>query len=135
MTCRPASVAALAVVLAVLAAGCAGSDTGAEATPGATVTAGPTSSIAPPTEPHGDVGSLSDAAEVAAGALAGASSAACDVSRRVLETASEMYLMLNGAPPPNQLALVEEGLIERVSTLLEVTADGAVVPAPASPCP
>ena len=82
----------------------------------------------------GDAGSIGDAVEVAAGAPAAASGVACDVTRRMLETASDVYLTINAAPAPNQLALAESGLIDELSAWFEVTADGAVVPAPGSPC-
>ena len=121
-----------AVALVTLAAACGGSDSRSDGTrvpdAGGGVAAA-TTATAP-----SDVGTFGDAVEVAAGAPAAAGGVACDVTRRMLETASEVYLTINAAPPPDQLALVDSGMIEELSAWFEVTADGAVVPAPGRPC-
>jgi hypothetical protein len=74
------------------------------------------------------------AVEVAVDGLAGADAAACDLERRVLADASELYLALNGSLPPTLDALVEAQFVSEPSALFEINADGAIVPAPGSPC-
>jgi hypothetical protein len=80
------------------------------------------------------IGSIGDAVEVAVGALAGADAAACDLDRRALEDASELYLVLNGSLPPTQSALVEAQILREPSARFEITAEGVIVPGPGSPC-
>lgn len=79
-------------------------------------------------------GGIGGAVEVAVGALQGADVAACDIDHRTLEDASELYLALNGSLPPDQNALVEAQILREVSPRFEITAEGAIVPAPGSPC-
>ena len=50
------------------------------------------------------------------------------------KTLSELYLALNGSLPPNQDALVEAQILRELSPRFEITAEGAIVPAPGSPC-
>jgi hypothetical protein len=108
---------AVVLSLVALAAACGGGETGR-----------PAASTTP-------VGDLGDAVEVAAGAPAAAGGAACEATRQVLETATEAYVLLESAPPANQAALVEAGLVAELSPWFEVRADGSVVAAPGSPCP
>lgn len=84
--------------------------------------------------PDGKVGSIGDAIEVAAGAPAKADAAACDVDRQTLESAAEIYLTLNGTPPPSQQALVDAALLRELSPRFEITPEGVIVPVPGSPC-
>ena len=77
---------------------------------------------------------IGDAVEVAVGALAGADAAACDLDRRALEDASELYLVLDGSLPPTQSALVEAQILREPSARFEITAEGVIVPGPGSPC-
>ena len=86
------------------------------------------------TDPPARVGGIGDAVEVAVGALEGADAAACELDHRTLADASELYLALNGSLPANLDALVEAQLLTEPSALFEITADGAIVPAPGSPC-
>ncbi|TFH15225.1 MAG: hypothetical protein E4H05_08525 [Acidimicrobiales bacterium] len=79
-------------------------------------------------------GGIAGAVQVAVGALQGADDAACELDHRALEGASELYLALNGSLPPNQDALVEAQILRELSPRFEITAEGAIVPAPGSPC-
>lgn len=85
-------------------------------------------------DPPAGLGGIGDAVQVAVGALAGADTAACDLDRRMLEDASELYLALNGSLPATQQALVEAQILTEPSARFEITADGVIVPAPGSPC-
>jgi hypothetical protein len=90
---------------------------------------------APAPAPPGDgVGSLGDAVEVAAGAPGQATDAACPIDRQTIETALEAYEILNGALPTSQQDLLDAQLIRELSVRYEITAEGAIVPAPGSPC-
>ena len=91
------------------------------------------SSAATAAAPSG-AGGIAGAVEVAVEALQGADGAACDADLRTLETAAEVYLTLNGSPPPSQDALVEARMLVEPSTLFEITAEGTIVAAPGSPC-
>ena len=86
------------------------------------------------TDPPAQVGSIGDAVQVAVGALDGADTAACDLDRRALADASELYLALNGSLPATQDALIEAQILTEPSVRFEITADGTIVPAPGSPC-
>jgi hypothetical protein len=77
---------------------------------------------------------LGGAVQVAVEGLAGADAAACDLDHRMLEDASQLYLALNGSLPATQQALVEAQILTEPSARFEITADGAIVPAPGSPC-
>lgn len=84
--------------------------------------------------PTGGGGGIAGAVQVAVGALQGADAVACDADLRALEDASELYLALNGSLPPTQDALVEAQILSERSTRFEITAEGAIVPAPGGPC-
>lgn len=75
------------------------------------------------------------AIEVIAGAPDAADAAACGASREALELTVETYVALNGEPPSSQTDLVDAQLIREASPLFEIGTDGALVPAPGSPCP
>jgi hypothetical protein len=129
-----------ALVLATVAtfAGCASSDdTGPDtADDGAAATVdGDVVAVGPAPVPGDAVGSLGDAVEVAAGAPGQAADAACTIDRQTLESAVETYELLNGSRPTSEQELVDAQMIREPSERFEITADGVVVPAPASPCP
>ena len=134
MTQRRFAALVLAAV-ATLAACESSADTGAgsEAVDGDVVAVG----AAPAPSPgDGDgVGSLADAMEVAAGAPGQAAEAACTIDRQTLETAVEAYELLNGSLPANQQELLDAQMIREPSERFDVTAEGAVIPVPGSPCP
>jgi hypothetical protein len=130
--------AALVLVVASLAA-CGSSsdgDTGSESATidGDVVAVG--EAPMPATAPtSGDaVGDLGDAVEVAAGAPGEADTAACTIDRQTLESAVETYELLNGSLPTTQQELLDAQFIRELSVRYDVTAEGAVVPAPGSPC-
>jgi hypothetical protein len=97
--------------------------------PAASAVVAPSSSA-----PAGQVGSIGDAVEVAAGAPAQANDAACVADRQTLEAAAEMYFTLNGVEPASQNDLLDAGLIKEPSPRFEIAPDGLLVPAPGSPC-
>lgn len=84
--------------------------------------------------PRDAAGSLGDAVAVAAAAPGEASDAACTIDRQTLDSAVEAYELLNGALPTSQQDLLDAQLIREPSVRFEVTADGAVMASPASPC-
>jgi hypothetical protein len=84
--------------------------------------------------PADAVGSLGDAVAVAAAAPGQASDAACTIDRQTLESAVEAYELLNGALPTSQQELLDTQMIREPSVRFEVSADGAVISSPGSPC-
>ncbi len=84
--------------------------------------------------PGDGVGSIGDAIEVAAGALGDADDAACTIDLQTLESAVEVYEVLNGALPTSQQELLDAQMIREPSVRFEVSAEGVIVPAPGSPC-
>jgi hypothetical protein len=84
--------------------------------------------------PAGGAGSLGDAVAVAAAAPGQASDTACTMDRQMLESAVEAYELLNGALPTNQQELLDAQMIREPSVRFEVSADGAVIASPGSPC-
>ena len=89
---------------------------------------------APAPAPGDGVGSIGDAIEVAAGAPGEASAAACTIDRQTLDTAVETYELLNGAMPTSQQELLDAQMIREMSVRYDISPEGAVVPAPGSPC-
>ncbi len=87
-----------------------------------------------PVAPGDGVGSIGDAVEVAAGAPGEAGDVACDVDRQTLQTAVETYELLNGALATSQAELVEAQMIREPSVRFDIDPQGAIVPAPGSPC-
>jgi hypothetical protein len=81
-----------------------------------------------------EAGGLGGAVEAAAGALGDADVAACSIDHQTIQTAVEAYELLNGALPTSQQELVEAQLMRELSVRFEIGPDGAVVPAPGSPC-
>lgn len=84
--------------------------------------------------PDAGVGSLGEAVEIAAAAPGDAADAACTVDRQNLQLAAESYEILNGALPTSQQELLDAQIIRELSVRFEITAEGAVVAAPGSPC-
>jgi hypothetical protein len=74
-----------------------------------------------------------DVAEVGVTAMAQADVMACQADHVTLETAIEAFTTLNGAPPASEAELVGDWLREP-STLWDLDAAGALVPAPGSGC-
>jgi hypothetical protein len=128
----------LGLALLVAACGSSSNDAGSnDAGDSASPTNVPaTSAVVAPSSsaPAGQIGSIGDAVEVAAGAPAQANDAACVADRQTLEAAAEMYLTLNGVEPASQNDLLDAGLIKELSPRFEITPDGVLVPAPGSPC-
>ncbi len=121
--------------LALLVAACGSSSNTADDSASPTAVAVTVPVVVPTTSaPTGQVGSIGDAVEVAAGAPAQANDAACVADRQTLESAAEMYLTLNGVEPASQNDLLDAGLIKEPSPRFEITLDGVLVPAPGSPC-
>jgi predicted small secreted protein len=127
------AIAMLVLVASSLLAACGssgGAGTGAQsADVGGTVVA-----VGGAPVPGDDVGSIGDAVEVAAGAPADAGAAACEVDRQTLELATETYELLNGAVATSQQDLLDAQMILEPSPRFVIDADGAVTPAPDSPC-
>lgn len=79
-------------------------------------------------------GGIGGAIEIAAGAPGEADAAACDIDRRTLETASQMYEALTGAPPASQTDLIDRQLIQELSPRFEISDGGSVVAIATGPC-
>jgi hypothetical protein len=94
----------------------------------------PGGTVHPPGDTGTKVGSIGDAVEVAAGAPAEADDSVCVIDLQTLTTASDAYFATNGAEPTSQNDLLDAGLIMELSPRYEITAEGAIVPAPGSPC-
>lgn len=60
--------------------------------------------------------------------------AACAEERSTIEKAVEAYSLLNPDVTVTEAGMVAAGYIHEPSVLMDVTATGAVVPAPNSPC-
>lgn len=65
--------------------------------------------------------------------MAQASEAACHQARADMERAVEAYDLLEGSPPADEMALVPRYLVV-ASPLMDLDAEGNVVPAPGSGC-
>lgn len=124
---RHRHVTILVAGLVVLASACGSGDSASPAV-------GASASTNAPAETGDGGGGIRGAIEVAAAAPGQADDAACTIDRQTLQTASEMYLMLNGSLPQSQDALVEAELIRERSPRFEIDAQGAIVAAPESPC-
>lgn len=127
MVRRPFLLAVIAVASMLSVCGSSSGDSAGDQVAGADASAVTTD---PPAEPGG----IGGAVQVAVEGLAGADAAACDLDHRMLEDASQLYLALNGSLPATQDALVEAQILTEPSARFEITADGAIVPAPGSPC-
>ena len=60
--------------------------------------------------------------------------AACVAERSTIETAVESYTLLNPDAPVTEDAMVAAGFLHQASVLMDVSATGAVAPAPGSVC-
>jgi hypothetical protein len=60
--------------------------------------------------------------------------AACVSERMIIQKAVEAYVLLNPDKPITEAALVTAGIVHSESKLMDVMADGSVVPAPGSVC-
>jgi len=60
--------------------------------------------------------------------------AACVSERTIFQKAVEAYTLLNPDQPISEAALVTAGMVHSESKLMDVMADGTVVPAPGSVC-
>ena len=60
--------------------------------------------------------------------------AACTEERANIEKAVENFTLLNPDTPVTETALVEGGMLHSRSVLMDITADGTVVPAVGSVC-
>ena len=60
--------------------------------------------------------------------------AACTLERSTIEKAVEAYALLNPDTPVTESAMVAAGFIHSASVLMDVTAEGTVVPAPGTVC-
>ena len=112
-----------------------GSDSGAATGAVSATVDGDVVAVGPAPVPGDGVGSLGDAVEVAAGAPGQAADAACTIDRQTLQSAVETYQLLNGSLPTSEQELVDAQMIREPSERFEITADGAVIGAPGSPCP
>lgn len=90
--------------------------------------------VGAPTATEERMGGVGDAVEVVTGAPGDASAAACAADRTTLETAAELYLVLEGTPADDQQDLLEAELLTERSPLFVLTPDGRVEPAADSPC-
>jgi len=60
--------------------------------------------------------------------------AACAEERANIEKAVQNYTLLNPDTPPTEAAMVTAGFLHSTSVLMDVMADGTVVPAPGTVC-
>jgi len=60
--------------------------------------------------------------------------AACTEERANIEKAVQNYTLLNPDTPITETAMVAAGILHAPSTLMDLTADGTVVPAPGTVC-
>ncbi|HSP28397.1 MAG TPA: hypothetical protein VLN74_07595 [Ilumatobacteraceae bacterium] len=131
MSQRRFAVLVLAAVATLAACGSSDdSDTGAASAD----VDGEVVAVGPAPAPGDGVGSLGDAMEVAAAAPGQAADAACTLDRQTLAAAVEAYELLNGSLPASEQELLDAQMIREPSERFDVTADGALIPAPGSPC-
>jgi hypothetical protein len=60
--------------------------------------------------------------------------AACTEERANIEKAVQNYTLLNPDAPITETAMVAAGILHAPSTLMDLSADGTVVPAPGTVC-
>jgi hypothetical protein len=123
----------LAVIAVASVLGACGASGDGAGDPSAATTPGVDAAVVTTAPPAG-LGGIGGAVQVAVEGLAGADTAACDLDHRMLEDAVALYLALNGSPPATQQALVEAQILTEPTARFEITSDGAIVPAPGSPC-
>lgn len=78
-------------------------------------------------------GDVAEQVETGVAAVPVAATLSCDTERRTLEVAIEAYTLLVGGAPPTEAGLVGDYIREE-STLFDLDATGAIVPAPGSAC-
>ncbi len=122
---------ALALTSTLVLAACGASDDSDSAT-GAATSDG--SIVAVGEAPSPTAGGIAGAIEVAAGAIDDADDVACTVDRQTLEAAVQSYEILNGALPTSQQDLLDAQMVRELSARFEISAEGAIVAAPGSPC-
>ncbi len=66
--------------------------------------------------------------------IASGNAAACTQERSTIEKAVQTYTLLNPDSPISEAAMVADGFIVAESVLMDLTADGTVVPAPGTAC-
>ena len=67
-------------------------------------------------------------------AFSGAYQAVCELDSKTLALAVESYLAQYGGTDVSETDLFTARFLRQESTMHDLTADGAIVPAPASPC-
>ena len=60
--------------------------------------------------------------------------AACVMERSTIEKAVQAYTLLNPDTPVTETAMVTGGYLHQPSVLMDITANGTVVPAPGTVC-
>ncbi len=123
----------LVAVATLAACGSSGDPDAGDAT--ATIDGDAVAVGAAPAPVDGGGSAIGKAIAVAAAAPGEAADAACTLDRQTLESAVEAYELLNGALPTSQQDLLDTQMIRELSVRFEISADGTVVPAAASPCP
>ena len=66
--------------------------------------------------------------------ISSGSAAACTEERSTIERAVQTYTFLNPDTPISEAAMVADGFIVAESALMDLTPEGAVVPAPGTAC-
>ena len=66
--------------------------------------------------------------------ISSGNAAACTEERSTIEKAVQTYTFLNPDAPISEAAMVADGFIVAESTLMDLTPQGAVVPAPGTAC-
>ena len=123
---------ALALTSTLVLAACGASDD-SDSTTGAATSDGSIVAVGEAPSPTAG-GGIAGAIEVAAGAIDDADDVACTVDRQTLEAAVQSYEILNGALPTSEQQLLDAQMIRELSVRFEISAEGAIVAAPGSPC-
>jgi hypothetical protein len=66
--------------------------------------------------------------------IKGGNAAACVEEKSTIEKAVQAYTLLNPDTPATEAAMVTSGYLHSESKLMDLTADGTVVPAPGTVC-
>ena len=109
---------AVLVVGAAAAAGCSSSTASSPAT----------------TKPAAATPTSSSTPTAGTGFFSKTQTVACSLDLDQVQTAVDAYISLNGTGAITEDALVSAGLLRAASTLHDIKADGAVVPAPGADC-
>jgi hypothetical protein len=73
-------------------------------------------------------------AKVAKNDVDSGNAAACTQERSTIEKAVQAFTLLNPDTPVTEAGMVAGGFIHSASVLMNITADGTVVPAPGTVC-